>query len=114
MAGRKIRDERDARRCLAAAKTARVKSLGQWARAQGIDGRSLAAWAKNLARGDSSRRAKSPRRKERRRSGLVELIPSLSTAKHHYQIRYGQMTVEVNEHFDEATLSRLLKVIATC
>ncbi len=36
---RKIRDEKEARRCVAAARAA--GNLGQWARAHGYDGRSL-------------------------------------------------------------------------
>ena len=38
MAGRKVFNEQDARRCLAAVKSSRV-DLGTWARAHGVDGR---------------------------------------------------------------------------
>ncbi|MEN9580190.1 MAG: hypothetical protein RJA70_3199 [Pseudomonadota bacterium] len=48
-AGRKIEDEREARRCLAAARRAGL-GLGEWARARGIDGRSLHAWQLGLER----------------------------------------------------------------
>ncbi len=44
---RKIWGERDARACVKAAKTAGL-GLGAWARAHGVDGRSLHAWAVNL------------------------------------------------------------------
>ena len=40
---RKIEDETEARRCLRAAKLAGY-SAGEWARAHGIDGRSLNSW----------------------------------------------------------------------
>lgn len=42
MAGRRVTDEQDARRCMAAAKAARG-GLAVWARAHGVDGRSLNA-----------------------------------------------------------------------
>jgi len=42
MAGRKMRDEREARRCMAAAKSAGM-SRTEWARRQGVEGRSLYA-----------------------------------------------------------------------
>ena len=45
---RKIADETEARRCLRAARLAGL-SAGEWARARGIDGRSLNAWRMNLA-----------------------------------------------------------------
>lgn len=47
---RKIDDEFEARRCLQAAKRA-GQSAGEWARAHGIDGRSLHAWKINVERG---------------------------------------------------------------
>jgi len=47
--GRKIEDEREAVRCLRAAEREGV-SGGEWARAHGVDGRSLHAWQMNLAR----------------------------------------------------------------
>ena len=46
---RKITDEREARRCLTAAARS-GNAPGAWARANGIDGRSLNAWRINLAR----------------------------------------------------------------
>src|SRR5487761_2306624 len=58
--GRKVHDEVEARGCLLAAKRA-GRSAGEWARAHGIDGRSLHAWLVNLERGG----ALSPRRRGR-------------------------------------------------
>jgi len=52
---RKIVDEREARRCLKAAKAAGL-SVGAWARAHGIDGRSLNAWRINMTRSRSTGR----------------------------------------------------------
>ena len=111
MAGRKIRDVADARACLAAVKATRGKSLGQWARERGIDGRSLSAWRSNLARG-----AKGRRRPRRRRVRLVELIaaPAPTALAARYVVRCGKLAVEVDGQFDEATLRRLLGVVAAC
>jgi transposase-like protein len=107
MAKRKIRDERDARRCLAAAKEAGL-TRAEWARQHGVDGRSLYAWARNLKRDD---RKTGHRQKHK---GLVELIPEARHARSRYVIRCGQLAVEVDEQFDEAILARLLRVIAAC
>ena len=49
MAGRRILNEQDARRSLAAAKSSRA-GLAAWVRAHGVDGRSLNAWRVNLER----------------------------------------------------------------
>ncbi len=118
MAGRKIRDERDARRCMAAAKAAGV-SRGEWGRQHGIDGRSLCAWGTNLDRGGKTRATrtratKTPLRKRRKRGRVVELVAGASPAGGRYLIRCGELGVEVDDNFDEATLGRLLRVIAAC
>ncbi len=112
MAVRKIRDERDARRCLAAAKAA-GQPRREWARQHGVDGRSLYAWAKNLERGDKAAGTRETGHRERR-GGLVELIPEASPTKSRYLIRCGQLAVEIDQYFDEATLARLLRVITEC
>ena len=109
MAGRKIRDERDARRCIAAAQAAGL-DRSKWARQHGIDGRSLFGWSRKLKHGDKSRKIKNGKQ----RNGLVELVPSSSSAEGRYVIRCGKLAVELDEHFDEATLARLLRVIAAC
>ena len=112
MAVRKIRDERDAQRCLAAM-TAAGQTRREWARQHGVDGRSLYAWANKLER---SAKAPGPQETghQERQGGLVELIPDASPAKSRYVIRCGQLAVEIDQHFDEATLARLLRVIAAC
>jgi hypothetical protein len=66
-AGRKIEDEREARACLKAAKG---ENLGRWARAHGIDGRSLNAWRINL-----EARAKSTSRRPPRTNAARERDP---------------------------------------
>ncbi len=78
MAGRRIFDEQDARRCLAAAKSSR-DGLAGWAQAHCVDGGSLNAWRVNLERrGVPRKRAVGPK--------LVELVvaPSALGARSPY------------------------------
>jgi hypothetical protein len=64
---RKISGEKEARECLAAMGRTGA-DLGEWARARGIDGRSLNAWRVALARRGRPRRGRGMPR-------LVELVP---------------------------------------
>ena len=70
---RRIQEELEARRCLLAV-AASGRPLAEWARENGIDGRSLNAWRVNLGRREANaakpRPAKAPVRHAR--SGLVE------------------------------------------
>lgn len=103
---RKIEDEREARRCVKAAKAAGL-SAGEWAREHGIDGRSLNAWRINLARATSEREVQPLR--------LVELVPApqhRSDAR--YLVRVGELAIEVSADFDEATLMRLVRALRAC
>jgi len=116
MAGRKIKDAADARRCLSAAGASGLSDV-EWARKRGVDGRSLNAWRMNLARRGA---LLGPRPK--RRSGpaqLVELVaaPGAEAADGsatQYVVRCGELSVEVDEGFEDATLRRLLLVVASC
>jgi transposase-like protein len=108
MAGRRIRDEQDARRCLASAKATRA-SIADWARAHGIDGRSLNAWRVNLSRRGVPRAAVvAPR--------LVELVPAASvgppTAR--YVLQVGGVELEVGDDFHEPGLRRLVALLKSC
>jgi hypothetical protein len=121
MAGRKIRDREDAQACLKAARAARGQSKAQWARQQGIDGRSLEAWRRNLAR-----RGKGGSGRQEGR--MVELVagPVRKTAtgrarkaaeavgRGRYVIRCGALAVEVDGQFHDETLRRLLQVVVGC
>lgn len=102
MAGRKIEGEAEARRCLAAVESSAL-SLADWARAEGIDGRSLNIWRVILTRGGATR--PSPR--------LVELIPSAARAVG-VVVRCGPFSVEVGDDFDQDALHRVLQVVAAC
>lgn len=103
---RKIRDQEDARRCLAAARAA-GQGRSEWARQHGVDGRSLYGWEKKLEPDGAEPQAK--------RRGLVELIPDARRpVARRFVVRCGRLAVEVDDHFDEAALGRLLRVVATC
>ncbi len=101
MAGRKIRDEADARACLAAAAKCE-RGRAAWARAHGIDGRSLNAWRVNLER-------------EPDHAGMVELVPfATASPSPTYRIRRGELVVEFDGDFDDGDLHRLLGVVLAC
>ena len=109
MAGRKVLNEQDARRCLTAVKASR-RELGAWAREHGVDGRSLNLWRVNLeARGVLRVGTAAPK--------LVELVvapaPGVS-ARAPYVLCIGGVELEVSDHFDEASLRRLVGVLKSC
>lgn len=116
MLRRTIRDADDARACL----TALVDSglpQAQWTKDNGVDGRSLRAWRRTLERGNGTSTATPPVRPLR----LVELVaatdthaPAPTRRPAAYLIRVGQFTVEIDEHFDETVLCRLLRAVSAC
>jgi hypothetical protein len=119
---RKIADEHEARRCLAAARRT-GEAVGAWARANGIDGRSLNAWRVNLARrgtsGTSTRRRATARSAAamvvQPRAALVELVstsPPGATAR--YVVCVGVLRVEVGDDFDAKALRRIIEVLRAC
>lgn len=114
-AGRRIEDEREARRCLRAAERA-GKRAGEWAHTHGIDGRSLHAWQLNFAR----RRPVSdrPRQKGELASAhdLVELIPDAPTASPcgRFVLEIGGARVEFGDDVSTATLRRVVEVLRAC
>ena len=82
------------------------RARASWARARGIDPRSLHAWWLNLGgRG---------RREEVSSLRLVELVVESPSSWPRYVVRVGDVAIEVDERFDGATLKRLLRVVATC
>lgn len=100
---RKIRDAADAENCLRAA-VASGLPRPLWARANGIDARSLNVW--RLIQARKSRPAPTALR-------MVELAgpPSAGTA---YVVCVGRFRVELGDDFHDATLRRLLSVVASC
>jgi hypothetical protein len=110
MAGRKVFNEQDARRCLTAVKASR-RELGAWAREHGVDGRSLNLWRLNLERRGVLRvRATAPK--------LVELVvtrPAVVVAPQApFVLRIGGVELEVGDQFDETSLRRLVGVLKSC
>ena len=102
---RMVRDEADARECLARA-AASKQSRGDWARANGVDGRSLYNWSLRL-------RPVSPEpRAELQFVELVATTPSRPPAR--YTVRVGELAVEVDDAFDDDVLRRLISVVASC
>jgi hypothetical protein len=111
--GRKVHDEGEARRCLAAARRA-GQAAGEWARAHGIDGRSLHAWSVNLAGRSTagrSRRAPPPSS-----HALVELVPEEScggpTAR--YVLVVDDARLEFGDDASASTLRRVLEALRAC
>jgi hypothetical protein len=107
---RRIPDAYEARACIKAAK-ASGRTMAEWARAHGVDGRSLNAWRLNLER---SERAGSEVR-------LVELVavPPVPACRRpdpttRYAVQVGEFAVEVDAGFDDDVLRRLIAVVASC
>jgi transposase-like protein len=108
MAGRKIHDEQEARRCLAAVRSSKGE-LAAWARAHGIDGRSLNAWRANLERGGVPLQHTVG-------SKLVELVPAATvmSTPARYVLRFDRVELEVGDDFNEVSLRRLIGLLKSC
>lgn len=115
-AARKIKDELEARQCLLAAKRAGQRP-GEWARAHGIDGRSLHAWKVNFERGRT--RAPVARRAREARpiaSALVELVPraAVATSCRRYVLEVNGARLEFGDDVVVDTLRRVVSVLRSC
>jgi hypothetical protein len=80
-----------------------------WARAHGIDGRSLNLWRVNLeGRGVPRPRTVAPK--------LVELVPAAmpTGARSPYVLHVGGVELEVGRDFDEPSLRRLVGLLKSC
>ena len=109
MPGRKIADETDAHACLEAAARSAL-SRAEWARAHGVDARSLNAWRMNLERRGRPDPPGSTLR-------LVELVTDETDTRSigsGLRLVLGDVVVEVDRGFDTATLGRVLDVVARC
>lgn len=96
--GRKIRDRHDAVACLNAWNES-GEALSDWCQENGVDGRSLNCWRRNIG--------------WREPNDLVELVPGLVPAAR-YVVRVDGLEVEVGDDFQESTLARLLRVLVAC
>jgi hypothetical protein len=106
MAGRRVRHRAEALELLEAAERMGV-SRAEWARRNGIDGRSLNAWRMNLDRGVGVDVVQPPAVR------MVELVPA-TRVETTYRVRCGTFVVEVDGDFDDHVLGRLLSVVAAC
>lgn len=116
--GRKIQDEVDALQCLRAVARAGL-SVGEWARAHGVDGRSLHAWRIAIERrGVPARPRKVPAKPRRRAHELVELVPAAPAAQREAGSRYvlvvGTARVEFGDDVSVATLRRVFEALRSC
>lgn len=113
---RKIEDESDAVRCLRAAERW-GRGARDWARAHGVDGRSLHAWQMNLARSGTStvkRRKRVPRSTAH---ALVELVPAaapVAGGPGRYALVVGDARVEFGDDVSVTTLRRVLEALRSC
>jgi len=117
--GRKIEDEREAVRLLRAAERSGL-SAGEWARAHGVDGRSLHAWQMNISRrgvpGPIRRRKTLPKSSPAAHA-LVELVPGVASAapgSGRYALVVGGARVEFGDDVSVATLRRVFEVLRSC
>lgn len=99
---RRIRDEVEARACLAKV-TESGRPLAAWSREHGIDGRSLNTWRVNLERRELT--ALKPR--------FVELVPRASMSAR-YAVVVGDVRIEVDDSFQPETLARLVAALRSC
>ena len=107
MPRRKIRDEADARECLAAVRVAGVDRVA-WARAHSVDARSLNAWRVALERrGDLMPRATALPQ-------LVELVPTTRSGGARYVVDLGAARIELDDGFSADTLQRVVRALRAC
>lgn len=94
----------DALTCLAAVEASGL-TRREWARSNGVDGRSLHCWW--LALRNRADDVVAPMR-------LVELVTKPCTRGSMFVVRAGRCEVEVGPEFDEAGLLRVLRVALEC
>lgn len=104
---RKVRDEVDARACLAAARAAGADRTA-WAHANGVDARSLNAWRVVLERRAAKRRASAAPK-------LIELVPSSAPrVAARYVLDVGVARVEFDDTCSAETLQRVVRALRAC
>ena len=103
MERRKVRDHEEAVELLSALSASGLP-LSEFSRLRGIDGRSLHCWQLNL------RPAAAPPSGGLRLLELSVARPERPVAS--YRIRFDGVEIEIDDHFREETLGRLLQVLA--
>ena len=109
---RKVQSEAEARRWLAGVEEA-GGDLGEWRRANGVDGRTLSCWRRTLQRRGFVRTSEHSGAPE---VGLVALVPSggVPAVAARYALDFGGVRLEVGDDFRDETLRRLLGVLRSC
>jgi hypothetical protein len=102
---RKVRDLAEAEVLLSSLSESEL-SLTTFCRQRGIDARSLHCWRLNLTQREAPPTS-APLR-------LVELTLPQTDPSARYQIHIGDTTIECDDHCNEHTLARLLRVIHSC
>lgn len=97
----KIRNEADAAKCLAAVERSGGDCV-EWARAHGIDARSLNAWKVNIGRRGT------------KKTRLVELVPARPASRGQYALEVGGVRVEFDDGFAPETLQRVVQALRSC
>jgi hypothetical protein len=116
-ARRKVANQQEAEGLLAEFANA-GGDLSSFCGARGLDGRSLHAWSLNLGR--LSKGGTDVRVSGGAQVRLVEVVPATrqetveSRAAARYRVLLGDVAVEVDDHFREDTLARLLEVVRSC
>lgn len=107
MLRRKVRDRDDAVELLDALARSGL-SRAEFCRDRGIDGRSLHCWERNLGRlaGDATQEVSTLR--------LLEVTVASPRRSATYRVHLGDVVVEVDDHFVDDTLARLVGVLSTC
>lgn len=112
MRRRKIKNEADARACLAAVRSAGGDAV-TWSRAHGVDARSLNAWRVNLGRGSKSAKATE--------LALVELVPTAVervgvgvSVGARYVLDLGAARLEFDDLCSADTLRRVVTAVRAC
>jgi hypothetical protein len=119
LVGRKIEDEGEAVRCLRAAEREGM-GVGAWARANGVDGRSLHAWRMNIARRGTTtpvRRRKTAPKASSTTHALVELVPAATSAPAGpglYALVVGSARIEFGDDVSVVTLRRVFEALRSC
>ncbi|MBC8425824.1 hypothetical protein H8E07_17060 [bacterium] len=103
MERRRVRDHEEAVELLSALAASGLP-LAEFCRSRGIDGRSLHCWQLNL------RPPTPPSSGGLRLMELSVAVPDRPVAG--YRIRFDGVEIEVDDHFREETLGRLLQVLA--
>ena len=113
---RRIESELEARRCLLRVE-AEDAQVGAWARAHGIDGRSLNMWRVNLARREGVV-PRPPARQPPMRlpaTSVVEIVPTaMASTTTRYVIELDGVRLELGDDFAEPTVRRLIGVLRSC